>query len=95
MRVFRVMFRGVKLDSALTERDNMSNSKKCCAGGGAGLNLHLTRSSGQLMFHKTGLQVTVARHWTTAKHYLPLVNLTSRQPDRVDVCFFHTATARY
>lgn len=33
VHVFRVMFRGVKLDSALTERDSMNNSKKCCAGG--------------------------------------------------------------
>lgn len=66
MHVFRLTFRGVKLDSALTEQDSMSRTVRSEVRG-AGLNLHLTHSSGQIMFHKNGLQVTLVRHWTTAK----------------------------
>lgn len=75
MRVFRITSRGVKLDLALTKRDCKSNSKKR-GGFRLDLNVHLTRSTGQIMFYKPGLQVILVRHWIMLKHNHSHLDLT-------------------
>lgn len=76
MCVFRITSRGVKLDSALTERDCKSNSKKQGEGGGGG---RLEHTSHVLIWTNNVLQdwITGNTGETPAyiKHNHPFVDL--------------------